>query len=166
MTTPTITRHKGKVCVPGLPFMYGAGYEGATEELDRLVVRAAKMLTKAYGLDVEIRFNTNRRSGGAWLHSVGKAGGIGLGGGLGKQRPNGLTDQQWHEMPRPEYYGLPDHLYIDTFIDAAYCADPAIVNEGNPGFRYAYHEHKTLAAGLRWLKQYAVVPRQEGKGLE
>ena len=64
MNGPTITRHRGKVCVPGLPFMYGAGYEG------------------------------------------------------------------------------------------------------NPGYRYATHEHKTLAAGLRWLKRYAVVPGQEGKGPE
>lgn len=162
ITRPTITRHTGRVCVPGLPYMYGAGYQGATPELDRLVVRAAKMLWKAYSTDIEIRFNTDRRSGGAWLHSVGKAGGIGLGGGLGKQRPAGLTDEQWWGMDRTEYYALPDVLYIDTFIDATYC-DPAIVNEGNPDHRYAYHEHKTLAAGLRWLKRYAVVPGQEGQ---
>ena len=163
MTPPTITRHTGKVCVPGLPYMYGAGYEGATPELDHLVVRAAKMLTKAYGLDVEIRFNTDRRSGGAWLHSVGQAGGVGLGGGLGKQRPDGLTDQEWWGMDRAEYHALPDVLYIDTFIDAPYCVDPAIANHGNPDHRYAYHEHKTLAAGLRWLKRYAVIPGQEGQ---
>ena len=144
MTPPTITRHTGKVCVPGLPFMYGAGYEGATPE-------------------VEIRFNTDRRSGGAWLHSVGQAGGVGLGGGLGKQRPDGLTDQEWWGMDRAEYHALPDVLYIDTFIDAPYCVDPAIANHGNPDHRYAYHEHKTLAAGLRWLKRYAVIPGQEGQ---
>ena len=166
MNGPTITRHRGKVCVPGLPFMYGAGYEGATEELDRLVVRAAKMLWKAYSLDVEIRFNTDRRSGGAWLKIGEDADLCGLCVGLRKQRPDGLTDQQWWAMPRPEYYALPDDLYIDTYIDARCCADPVIVNEGNPGYRYATHEHKTLAAGLRWLKRYAVVPGQEGKGPE
>jgi len=164
MTAPTITRHTGKVCVPGLPYMYGAGYGGATPELDRLVVRAAKMLTKAYGLDVEIRFNTDRRSGGAHPIVNGQAVSIGLSAGLKKQRPAGLTDQEWWEYPRIGNDKLPDVLYIYTFLDAAYCADPDIVNGGNPGFRYAYHEHKTLAAGLRWLKRYAVVPRQEAGG--
>jgi len=166
MNGPTITRHRGKVCVPGLPFMYGAGYEGATAELDRLVVRAAKMLWKAYSLDVEIRFNTDRRSGGAHPIINGKVVSIGLSAGLKKERPDGLTNEQWWDMPRPEYYALPDVLYTYTFIDAPYCADPAIINQGNPDHRYAYHEHKTLAAGLRWLKRYAVVPGEEGKGPE
>jgi hypothetical protein len=146
--------------------MYGAGCKGATPEVDRLVVRAAKMLAKAYGLDVEIRFNTDRRSGGAWLRDIEDADAIGLCANLQKQRPDGLSDQQWWDYPRPDYYKLPDVLCVYTYIDARHCANSAILNSGNPDFRYAYHEHKTLAAGLRWLKGYAVVPGHEGKGTE
>ena len=158
MSAPTITRHTGRVCIPGLPYMYGAGYAGATPELDRLVVRAAKMLAKTYGMDVEIRFNTDRRCGGAHPIVDGQAISTGLSAGLRKQRPEGLTDEEWWNYPRVGNDSLPDVLYIYTFIDAPHCADPAIINSGNPDHRYAYHEHKTLAAGLRWLKRYAVVP--------
>lgn len=45
----------------------GAGRSGVTAELDAEVARAAELLREAYGLDVTIRFNSDRRSGGAWL---------------------------------------------------------------------------------------------------
>lgn len=45
----------------------GGGYSGITAELDALVQRSAELLVKAYGMDVTIRFNSDRHSGGAWL---------------------------------------------------------------------------------------------------
>lgn len=56
---------------PGLPagfgFVCGGGYSGATEDLDQAVVDAAERLAAVYRMPVTIRFNSDRRSGGAWL---------------------------------------------------------------------------------------------------
>jgi hypothetical protein len=68
--TPTIERS------PGLPirinerptgFIAGGGYRGLTDSLDATVQAAAELLRTAYGMDVTIRFNSDRKSGGAWL---------------------------------------------------------------------------------------------------
>jgi hypothetical protein len=50
--------------------MAGDGYRGCTAELDALVAEAAAALAEAYGADVEIRFNSDRESGGAWLKTA------------------------------------------------------------------------------------------------
>jgi hypothetical protein len=47
----------------------GGGYRGATEALDAVVREAAEALAAAYGSDIEIRFNSDRESGGAWLRT-------------------------------------------------------------------------------------------------
>ena len=50
----------------------GGGWCGATAELDEMVQQAAEILASAYGRDVEIRFNSGRESGGAWLRTPDK----------------------------------------------------------------------------------------------
>jgi hypothetical protein len=47
----------------------GAGYQGCTQELDGTVAEAARLLADAYGMDVTIRFNSDRESGGAYLRT-------------------------------------------------------------------------------------------------
>lgn len=61
-----ITRSHG-VAIQGTGIIVGGGYAGATEALDNLVQHAAENLREAYGLDVTIRFNSDRKSGSAWL---------------------------------------------------------------------------------------------------
>lgn len=60
-----ISRSHG-VLIPGTGLVAGGGYSGITRDLDELVKEAAALLLDAYG-DVTIRFNSDRRSGGAWL---------------------------------------------------------------------------------------------------
>ena len=64
-----ITRSTG--IVPNIPWagpLPGGGYTGKTPELDAAVVQCAELLEKEFPLvDVEIRFNTDRESGGAWV---------------------------------------------------------------------------------------------------
>lgn len=47
----------------------GGGYEGATSTLDSTVMHAADLLRVAFDMDVTVRFNSDRESGGAWLHT-------------------------------------------------------------------------------------------------
>jgi hypothetical protein len=64
----TIERSMGTpIGVTGL--VAGGGYRGATEALDAVVREAAEALAAAYGADIEIRFNSDRESGGAWLRT-------------------------------------------------------------------------------------------------
>lgn len=61
----------------------GGGYSGFTEDLDEQVKKAALALQTAFRDDVEIRFNSGRRSGGAFINAevegVYKTVGIGVG---------------------------------------------------------------------------------------
>jgi len=66
----TITRFTG-ITVPGSGLRPGGGYEGLTTELDASVAEAADLLASHFGTDVEIRFNSDRLSGGAWLNLPG-----------------------------------------------------------------------------------------------
>lgn len=61
---------------PGIPIstsglLAGGGGRGLTQSLDDLVQQAAEALSDLYdGAPVTIRFNSDRRSGGAWLKTV------------------------------------------------------------------------------------------------
>ncbi len=157
----TIRRHAG-IPIPGTPYAVGAGYQGITHELDETVQRAAEMLADAFGIDVEIRFNTDRRSGGAWLvdDKPGLSGNasVGLCAGLRAQRPEGLTDEQWWDMPIEDHRRLPEAIEVDTYINGDHLSDPSLANQGNPGDRYASHDHATLEDGLAWLQAHATAP--------
>ena len=56
----------------------GGGYRGLTPELDSAVDEAASSMAERFGSAIEIRFNSDRRRGGAWL--VTHPGHEGLGG--------------------------------------------------------------------------------------
>lgn len=66
-----ITRSPGVAVGAGLMpgFVVGSGFKGATADLDETVQRAAEVLRDAYDMPVTIRFNSDRMSGGAWLHT-------------------------------------------------------------------------------------------------
>lgn len=61
----------------------GGGWQGITAELDGIVAHAAEVLAAAYGLDVEVRFNSDRESGGAFLVTPDRRNGdVGIGASL------------------------------------------------------------------------------------
>lgn len=72
MGEQTISRSPGLPITIGgqpTPWIAGGGFRGASSELDECVQRAAELLAEAYSLPVVIRFNSDRRSGGAWLNT-------------------------------------------------------------------------------------------------
>jgi hypothetical protein len=66
---PGITRSGGyPVIINGMVAgLAGSGYRGCTAELDAVVAQAAELLAAEYHQSVEIRFNSDRERGGAWL---------------------------------------------------------------------------------------------------
>lgn len=65
----TIERSTGLLVVFGgvIQGMAGDGYSGCTAELDAVVMQAAGCLAASYGADIEVRYNSDRESGGAWV---------------------------------------------------------------------------------------------------
>jgi hypothetical protein len=55
--------------IGGTGLFAGGGYEGATPDLDAIVAEGGRVLAEAYGMDVTIRFNSDRESGGAFLRT-------------------------------------------------------------------------------------------------
>lgn len=83
----TIERSAG-IPIAGTHYIAGGGYRGLTDELDTIVAEAAVRLEAWSGMDVTIRFNSDRKSGSAWLltdpvDGVWKNAELGVGGGVG-----------------------------------------------------------------------------------
>ena len=132
-------------------FFCGNGYEGLTKELDATVVKQAKLLAKAFNRDVEIRFNSDRESGGAWLkNSLPSFEGncqVGFTAGLSPIKPEDMTDDEYFKS----WQTLPKELYISTYVKSSVLKNPNLANEGNPESRYCSLEHKTTELALAWL---------------
>ena len=69
--SPKITRGTGiPITIAGTTYGYaGGGYSGATKELDETVVRESEFMAKEFKKPVEIRFNSDKQSGGAWIRN-------------------------------------------------------------------------------------------------
>jgi len=150
----TIERHAG-IAVSG--FIVGGGYTGKTEELDATVRRASEMMLAEFNRPIEIRFNSDRHSGGAWLKNSlpGFSGNcqLGLCAGLAKIRPEGLTDNEWWDMPRAEREVLPEEIKIDVVADGSclkHRADRNCLRAS--GTDYAFNYFASLEDGLEWIR--------------
>ncbi len=146
----TITRSTGLYTGIGAYFC-GNGYEGLTKELDDTVKCEAEYLTTTFKRDVEIRFNSDRESGGAWLKNSlkGFEGNcqVGLGAGLRPIRPEGMSFEDYHKAWRT----LPKELYIDTYVDISVLKDTSLANSGSPDPDYCFLHHKSVDEALAWL---------------
>ena len=108
----TITRSYGTpVTVGGIPYLVGNGGEGKTPELDNLAKQCADWLAEEFGKDVEIRFNSDRESGGAWLKNS-------LDGFAGNCQV-GLGASLWSNSKG---------LYVVVYLDISALKDKAMLN--------------------------------------
>lgn len=161
---PTIERSGGEIVqVAGMLAVVGGGYCGLTDELDAAVMRAAVMLRDTFpGWDVEIRFNSDRKSGGAWLVTPQRAdfwrnGEVKLGAQLVPIMEGGYDPVRWLEMPRAEREALPCRVEIVSSVDEGVMRDPSVLNAGaygDPGYRKHYTGHDTLEAGIAHLAEH------------
>jgi hypothetical protein len=149
--------------------MAGGGYAGITRELDDVVKEAARALAGAYRMDITIRFNSDRASGGAWLvtherDDIGSNAEIGIGGGVVTARARACWErwareardypeerQHWEKALRDNPEGL---LWVHAHITAT-SADPRRLRElralpgwmdmgGGPG---GYHHGEAGSVG-------------------
>lgn len=162
---PTITRSRGTP-TGYFGLMAGGGYSGATEDLDAAVTNAASLLAAAYpGRDVTIRFNSDRRSGGAWLVDGGNDAGIGITAGhypddgpyyaLTRQLDAGeIGFKEWMKA----HDSLPRSLHIFAHIGTAFLRSPdvATFRTDEPEHRYCHEVVPCALAALAFLAANAV----------
>jgi len=144
-----ITRSTG-IPIEGTPYRAGGGYSGATPELDETVERAAEMLSSAFGRDVQIRFNSDHRSGGAFLADslpgFNNSCEVGINASL-RNWPDGMPCEEYIRRE----HELPDTLYISSYVAARVMHNPALANMGTTSRRYHYIDHPTIESALTWI---------------
>jgi hypothetical protein len=120
-------KNGGIILTPVLP---GGGYEGETKELDDAVAHAAELLKNATDHDIEIRFNSHRRSGGAYLKGIEPSIGIGA----------GLNDK--------------GKLYIDV-----YCGREWLKNQKEANNETYFFDHfENAEYALLWIQSHVNIP--------
>ena len=133
----------------GLGFVVGGGYTGASDDLDQTVAQAADMLAEGYGMDVTVRFNSDRLSGGAWLvthegpDQLGANAEIGLCASLTTEHTEQrrrVAYERWGEQFEPQPLGVRVFAHI-----AASAIRPGVLAAEE---RYYHREHASLAEAL------------------
>ena len=178
MNKPKIERSHGIPIVIGAVY-YGScgnGYEGKTKKLDATVVKEAKILLELFKRDVEIRFNSDRESGGAWIKNNCGSSQVGLNAGIRSVFPNnmgyfeflkskGIDDtypRSWETKRKIEALitKLPKTISIETGVEIDVLKDGKLKDypENDNSEGYWRHEdslfmnHKTIQEAVEWLK--------------
>lgn len=144
------------VTVASIPYLVGSGYQGLTDELDNAVKLEAELLAKTFNRDIEIRFNSDRGSGGAWLvNSLKGFDGncqVGLCAGLVAKTPEGMSREDFLIKSTFQFINSqPKELYIATNVNPSALKDANLTNSGNSDSRYCWLTHKTIEGALAWL---------------
>lgn len=101
-------------------YLVGGGYYGKTNELDDIVKKEAEILQGLYGLDVQIRFNSDRESGGAWVIDGKSNCSIGLSASLRNSKLFNMTSEEKSKLSYDDYMELAedkDIIVIKTSVD-------------------------------------------------
>ena len=127
-------------------YMVGNGYEGATKELDDKVVEIAEHLTKLFGKNVEIRFNSHRESGGAFLKDDDFSCKIGIGARLASSEYQTFTWEEKVAFPMEKYDSLIKDIILYHVV-----LDKSIIK---PGINTENDFH-SIEEALTFLKETA-----------
>jgi len=159
---PTIERSRG-LPTGHLGLMAGGGYSGATEKLDAMVMQAAEMLRQKYRRNVDIRFNSDRKSGGAWLRTHAKDilfgnAEIGICVTLFIAQGN---RRYYGEVRRPlgENYIIHAHIGNKSLRDVEKMPKNGLDYLDDPTRTYAHREMPSLNAAMEYLNAWAILRR-------
>jgi hypothetical protein len=163
---------------PGLPWggpLPGGGYDGKTKRLDRAVARFARWLEARIDGPVQVRFNSHRLSGGAFVYpglapdtAIGfDTPEIGLSAGL--ITPPAVVRRRDRAWKRGEGYGLPalewedcwteqTPLRYNVLIYPQFLRFPDNLGEHKAGDRFGYWTVGTPQEAYRLLKRLVNIP--------
>jgi len=167
--SPKITRSTGiPITIAGTTYGYaGGGYSGATKELDDTVVRESEFMAKEFKKPVEIRFNSDKQSGGAWIRNQSGSSQVGLSAGLYPTFPKGMDwdsyitskglQQTSIQRQIDEIDELPKHVGYNTVVDKDALKAEALNRFNGPDNESSKHiflNHPSLKAAADWIAKY------------
>jgi len=167
-----ITRSLG--IAPGLPWggpLPGGGYEGKTKRLDRAVQRFAEWLHQRIAGPVQVRFNSHRLSGGAYVYPDARitldSPEIGLGARLvtpasvQRRRERAWSKGEGSSLPALEWedcWTESTPLSYNVLIYPQCLRDPGNLGEHKPGDRFGYWSVATPQQAYRLVRQLVSFP--------
>ena len=149
-------------------YIVGGGWRGCSNELDTVVMREAEFLRDHYHINVTIRFNSNRLSGGAWLidskkDGIGSNSSIGLGASLVNSRLRAILLEEKMKMSSEEFRRLcreTDSMMFSTHIDLKK-AEHCVPADSKYILLDSEHRDFTLDEAICYLKTHAFGLKQE-----
>lgn len=165
----SITRSPGVVVSSG--YIVGGGLKGYTKELDDIVQKEAEVLRSHYGVDVTIRFNSDRLSGGAWLvdsvkDTIGSNSSIGLGAKLVNSKLASMSLDDLLDLPHHEHYRLrhePDTIIFTTAIDTDKTVHSVSPDSKRMLFSTEYCDFKSFEEARDYLFSHAFGLKEKAK---
>jgi hypothetical protein len=153
----------------------GGGFKGKTEELDQTVQQEAKILSEWLNCEIEIRFNSDRESGGAWIKDNHNSTQLGLNAGLRTVYPQGsytkfleskglkdwfalydLGEKDWSAKIaiEQEEKQLPKEIVINTYTEFKILKKGVVEKYlQEKGSDYLYLSFNSIAEAGTWLKE-------------
>ena len=161
---------------PGVPWagpLPGGGYEGKTKRLDRAVQRFAEWLNGRIAGPVQVRFNSDRLSGGAFVYpglepdaritfdtpEVGLSAGLITPPDVQRRRDRAWKRGEWRGLPSLEHedcWTEQTPLRYNVLIHPEFLPDPSDLGEYKPGDRFGYWSVKTPREAYRLLQRLIV----------
>ena len=139
----------------GTGYLVGGGYYGTTNELDDIVKKEAEILQDLYGLDVQIRFNSDRESGGAWVIDGKSNCSIGLSAFMRNSKLFNATSEEKAKLSYEDYMELAedkDIIVFETSVD--YYNTYNTLSEDDIYYKRAiYKDFLDLESAVEYLKQ-------------
>lgn len=132
----------------GFGYLVGSGCYGKTRELDDIVQQAANLLKETFNTDIQIRFNSDQKSGGAFVADDKTSSEIGITAGLANRE---LYEMGWEKVVELFYDDLnrfqPDFIKISTCLSKDFLKAPSdfiLIDK-------EYKDFGTLDQAIKWL---------------
>ena len=130
----------------GTGYLVGDGYKGKTNELDTAVVEISKLMEDTFKKDIEIRFNHDRESGGAFIKDNAFSCKIGIGVRLASSKYLAMSRQEKDNLSALDIRKLPnDVMFYHVVIDKN------LIKEFNEKDRYK--DFNSLDDAYDWLSE-------------
>ena len=128
---------------------------GATPDLDAMVASAAEALRRLFGRDVEIRFNADRMSGGAFLTGEEDDRKLGVCVRLEPEEewPDGMDFREWKRI----YDEAPKFPRVYVNVGTARLVDKSLATRGSSlRHPYAYLPQQDVEVALSWVREHTL----------
>lgn len=150
-------------------YIVGGGWRGFSSELDIIVMQEAEFLRDHYGVNVTIRYNSDRMSGGAWLidseeDNIGSNSSIGLGARLVSSRLRAMSLEDKMRLSAEEYRRLcreADTIIFSTHIDLKKSEHCVPLDSKHILLDSEYRDFTALDEAITYLKAHAFGLKQE-----